>query len=106
MNKIITKEDDIPESWYISKTVWYQKQETNSKRSTTNSIDKCNLLFIYGNLKSKIEHHIRYIKEENDLQKIGEFQTTCLYLDYDGIFQKEKQCVLNFNRFSKKHSTP
>ena len=65
---------------YIKDSIGTQNKETNSKRSATNSIDKCNLQIIYENSKTKIEHHIRYIKEESEVQagvtKIEEFQTT------------------------------
>ena len=41
MNKIIQKENNIPASWYTSKTVLIIIK--NSKRSTTNSTNKCNV---------------------------------------------------------------
>ena len=54
INKIITKEDDIPESWYTSKTVLVPKtKKPTLKIYTINSIDKCNLQIIYGNSKVK-----------------------------------------------------
>ena len=38
---------------YIKDSIGTQNKETNSKRSATNSIDKCNLQIIYGNSKDQ-----------------------------------------------------
>ena len=58
------------------------KKETNSKRSTTNSTNKCNIQ-IMGILKTKIEHHIisdtskkKVNYKQELLKKIEESQTT------------------------------
>ena len=69
MNKIITKEDNIPESWNTSKTVLVPKTKKPTVKdlrpiALTNATYK---LFM-GILKTKIEHHIRYIKEESKVQ--------------------------------------
>ena len=81
MNKIITKEDNIPKSWYTSKTVLVPKTKKPTVKdlrpiALTNATYK---LFMRI-LKTKIEHHIRYIKEKvkynQDLQQKKEFQTT------------------------------
>ena len=53
---------------YIKDSIGTQNKETNRKGSATNSIDKCNLQIIYGNSKDQIEHYIRYIKEESEVQ--------------------------------------
>ena len=69
MNKIITKEDNIPESWYTSRTVLLPKTKKPTVKdlrpiALTNATYK---LFL-GILKTQIEHHIRYIQEESEVQ--------------------------------------
>ena len=70
LNKIIRKENNIPASWYTS------TMKDLRPIALTNATYK---LFM-GTLKTKIEHHIRYIKEESEVQagftKIGESQIT------------------------------
>ena len=69
MNKIITKEDNIPESWNTSKIVLVPKTKKPTVKdlrpiALTNATYK---LFMEI-LKTKIENHIRYIKEESEVQ--------------------------------------
>ena len=65
----LPKKDNIPESWYTSKTVLIPKTKKPTVKdlrpiALTNATYK---LFM-GILKTKIEHHIRYIKEESEVQ--------------------------------------
>ena len=109
MNKIITKEDNIPESWYTSKTVLVPKTKKPTVKdlrpiALTNATYK---LFM-GILNTKIEHHIRYIKEESEVQagftKNRRISDNLIVLDYcvKESFKRTKTSVLNFNQtFSK-----
>ena len=106
MNKIITKEDNIPESWNTSKTVLVPKTKTVKDLRPIALTNATYKLFM-GILKTKIEHHIRYIKEESEVQagftkKQKNFrQLNCVGLLCEGIFQKKKTSVLNIHRLSK-----
>ena len=53
---------------YIKGSIGTKNKETNSKGYATNSIDKCTYKLFMGILKTKIEHHIKYIKDENEVQ--------------------------------------
>ena len=69
MKQIITKEDNVPESWYTSKTVLVRKSKKPTVKdlrpiALTNTTYK---LFM-GILKTKIEYNIRYIKEGSEVQ--------------------------------------
>ena len=66
MNKIITKDDNISESWDTSKTVLVPK----TKKPTVKDLRPIALInstykLFMGILKTKIDHHIRYINEES-----------------------------------------
>ena len=82
-------------------------EETNSKRSATNSTNKCNIQIIYGILKTKIEHHIRYIKEESEVQagftKNRRISDNLLVLDYcvKESFKRKKPLYLISIDFQK-----
>ena len=69
INKILTKEDNIPESWYISKTVLVPKtKKPTVKDMRPIAVTNATFKLFLGILKTKIEHHIRYIKEESEVQ--------------------------------------
>ena len=54
MNKIITKEDNIPESWYTSKTILVpQTKKPTVKDLRPITLTNANLQIIYGNSKVK-----------------------------------------------------
>ena len=106
MNKIIIKENNIPESWYISKTVLVPKtKKPTIKDLRPITLTNATYKLFMGILKTKIEHHIRYIKEESEVQagftkKYKNFrELNCVGLLCEGIFKKNS--VLNFNRLSK-----
>ena len=65
---------------YTKDSTGIQNKETNSKGSATNSIDKCNLLIIFGNSKDQnwiSDISRKKVKYKQDLQiEIEEFQTT------------------------------
>ena len=108
MNKIITKEDNIPESWYTSKTVLVPKTKKPTVKdlrpiALTNATYK---LFM-GILKTKIEHHIRYIKEESEVQagftKNRRISDNLIVLDYcvKESFKRKKNLYLISIDFQK-----
>ena len=74
-------------STYVPKT-----KETNSKGSTTNSINKSNLQIIYGNSKDISRKKVKY---KQDLQKIEEYQITYLCWDccVKESFKRKKICT-------------
>ena len=108
MNKIIQKENNIQASWYTSKTILMQ----NKKKPTVKDLRPIALSivthkFFMGILKTKIEHLIRYIKEESEVQagftKNRKISYNLLVLDYyvKESFKRKNNSVFNFNRFSK-----
>ena len=86
MNKIITKEDNILESWYISKTVLVPK----TKKPTVKDLRPIALTHatykLFMGILNNIEHHIRYIKEESEVQagftKNRRISDNLIVLDY------------------------
>ena len=69
MNKIIRKENNIPASWYTSKTVLIPKnKKLTMKDLRTIALTNATYKLFMEILKTKIEHHIRYIKEESEVQ--------------------------------------
>jgi len=69
MNRIVNNIEDIPRSWSESKTVLVPKKKQPTVKdlrpiALTNATYK---LFV-GILKTKIEQHIRHIKQENEVQ--------------------------------------
>ena len=63
MNKIIQKENIIPAYWYTSK-----KNKTTVKDLRPIALTNATYKLFIGILKTKIEHHIRYLKEESEVQ--------------------------------------
>ena len=68
MNKIIRKENNIPASWYASKNVFIQKKKPAVKDLRPIALINVTYKLCMGILKTKNEHHIRYIKEESEVQ--------------------------------------
>ena len=69
LNKIIKQEEMSPNSWALSKTVMVPKKKKPTIRdlrpiALTNATYK---LFM-GILKTKVEHHIRQIQQESEVQ--------------------------------------
>ena len=69
INKILNKEDNMPNSWLQSKTVMIQKKKKPTLRdlrpiALTNATYK----MFMGILKSKLEKHIRDIGQESEVQ--------------------------------------
>lgn len=69
MNRIIEKKDNIQDTWSISKTVLVpKKKKPTIKDLRPIALTNATYKLVMGILKTKIEHHVRYIKQENEVQ--------------------------------------